>query len=151
MKCANSPACGAGRNFSCTEYVSAWRESMAKDILALMESRYESFSKGQRRITKYIEDNFDKAAFMTAAKLGKPGRWPEPPRQGSGTVIGTAIRQDGSDGSNPLVGTDCQTVFEVSFCSPALWRRRGCLSHQCAAQRLCVRMWHRVAAGYCSQ
>lgn len=31
----------------------------------------DSFSKGQRAIAQYIMDEYDKAAFMTAAKLGK--------------------------------------------------------------------------------
>ena len=44
---------------------------MAKDILAAIEEKKSGFSKGQFRIAKYIEENFDKAAFMTAAKLGK--------------------------------------------------------------------------------
>lgn len=29
-----------------------------------------SFSKGQRLIAKYIEEHYDKVAFMTASKLG---------------------------------------------------------------------------------
>lgn len=44
---------------------------MEKDILAAIEEKKGGFSKGQFRIAKYIEENFDKAAFMTAAKLGK--------------------------------------------------------------------------------
>ncbi|MDD6188082.1 MAG: MurR/RpiR family transcriptional regulator [Clostridiales bacterium] len=44
---------------------------MGKDILAAIEEKKSGFSKGQYRIAKYIEENFDKAAFMTAAKLGK--------------------------------------------------------------------------------
>lgn len=44
---------------------------MEKDVLTTIEKQYSSFSKGQRRIAKYLEDNFDKAAFMTAARLGK--------------------------------------------------------------------------------
>ena len=44
---------------------------MEKDILAAIEEKKSGFSKGQFRIAKYIEENFDKAAFMTAAKLGK--------------------------------------------------------------------------------
>ncbi len=39
------------------------------DILSALRS--DSFSKGQRRIAQYILDEYDKAAFMTAAKLGK--------------------------------------------------------------------------------
>ena len=30
-----------------------------------------TFSKGQKRIAAYILENYDKAAFMTASKLGK--------------------------------------------------------------------------------
>ena len=44
---------------------------MEKDILATIEEKKSGFSKGQARIARYIEENFDKAAFMTAAKLGK--------------------------------------------------------------------------------
>ncbi len=44
---------------------------MDKDVLSVIEKQYSKFSKGQRRIAKYLEENFDKAAFMTASKLGK--------------------------------------------------------------------------------
>ncbi len=44
---------------------------MDKDVLSAIEKQYSKFSKGQRRIAKYLEESFDKAAFMTAAKLGK--------------------------------------------------------------------------------
>jgi DNA-binding MurR/RpiR family transcriptional regulator len=44
---------------------------MGKDILSLMEENSTSFSKGQRLIARYITENYDKAAFMTAGKLGK--------------------------------------------------------------------------------
>ena len=44
---------------------------MEKDILALIAEKRGDFSKGQVRIAQYIEENFDKAAFMTAAKLGR--------------------------------------------------------------------------------
>lgn len=44
---------------------------MTKDILAAIEEKKSGFSKGQTRIARYIEENFDKAAFMTASKLGK--------------------------------------------------------------------------------
>ena len=43
---------------------------MAEDILSLMESQAPTFSKGQRRIAAYISESYDKAAFMTASKLG---------------------------------------------------------------------------------
>jgi len=44
---------------------------MRTDILAILEQKYPEFSKGQRRIAQYITDSYDKAAFMTANKLGK--------------------------------------------------------------------------------
>jgi len=44
---------------------------MNNDILAILQERYDTFSKGQRRIAKYITEAYDKAAFMTANRLGK--------------------------------------------------------------------------------
>ncbi len=44
---------------------------MERDILALIEKESRGFSKGQRVISRYITENYDKAAFMTAGKLGK--------------------------------------------------------------------------------
>ena len=43
---------------------------MARSILHTIEQRMTSFSKGQKRIARYILDNYDKAAFMTASRLG---------------------------------------------------------------------------------
>lgn len=43
---------------------------MAKSILHLIENNMADFSKGQKRIAAYILKNYDKAAFMTASKLG---------------------------------------------------------------------------------
>lgn len=44
---------------------------MNTDILATLQNNVHTFSKGQRLIAKYILDCYDKAAFMTASKLGK--------------------------------------------------------------------------------
>lgn len=43
---------------------------MKQDLLKEIQSRMPSMSKGQRAIGQYITHNYDKAAFMTAAKLG---------------------------------------------------------------------------------
>ena len=43
---------------------------MEKDILSLIEKESAGFSKSQRKIAAFITQNYDKAAFMTAAKLG---------------------------------------------------------------------------------
>ena len=44
---------------------------MATDILLTIHNRMSTFSKGQKRIASYIMSSYDKAAFMTASKLGK--------------------------------------------------------------------------------
>ena len=44
---------------------------MERDILARLSKESGGFSKGQKRIAQYVLDNYDKAAFMTAGKLGK--------------------------------------------------------------------------------
>ncbi len=44
---------------------------MDKDILSLLQQNTAAFSKGQRRIAAYITESYDKAAFLTASKLGK--------------------------------------------------------------------------------
>lgn len=41
------------------------------DILMQIRSDLPSFSKGQKRIANYILESYDKAAFMTASRLGK--------------------------------------------------------------------------------
>ena len=40
------------------------------DLRQRMEDAYAHMSKGQHAIAKYITDNYDKAAFMTASRLG---------------------------------------------------------------------------------
>ena len=44
---------------------------MNRDILLYIQDNMSSFSKGQKRIANYILESYDKAAFMTASKLGK--------------------------------------------------------------------------------
>ena len=44
---------------------------MSNDILDIIKERQSTFSKGQRLIAKYITEDYDKAAFMTANRLGK--------------------------------------------------------------------------------
>ena len=44
---------------------------MATDILSKIQKDFPTFSKGQRRISEYIMESYDKAAFMTASRLGK--------------------------------------------------------------------------------
>lgn len=44
---------------------------MSKSLLKTIEENRDNFSKGQKLIADYIVNLYDKAAFMTAAKLGK--------------------------------------------------------------------------------
>lgn len=44
---------------------------MATDILSTIHTKMDTFSKGQKRIAAFIVSSYDKAAFMTANKLGK--------------------------------------------------------------------------------
>ena len=43
---------------------------MTRDVLHIIQEKMTSFSKGQKRIAGYILSDYDKAAFMTANKLG---------------------------------------------------------------------------------
>ena len=44
---------------------------MSYDFLSILQEKEPTFSKGQKRIARYITDSYDKAAFMTANRLGK--------------------------------------------------------------------------------
>ncbi len=41
------------------------------DIIEYLKENFKTFSKGQKEIAKYIVENYDKAAFMTAGALGR--------------------------------------------------------------------------------
>ena len=42
----------------------------SKDLMKIIRFKYKKLSKGQKLIAEYILENYDKAAFMTASKLG---------------------------------------------------------------------------------
>ena len=44
---------------------------MTYDILDTLQEKMPEFSKGQRRLAQFITESYDKAAFMTANRLGK--------------------------------------------------------------------------------
>ena len=44
---------------------------MNRDILTAIQDNMSSFSKGQKEIAGFILESYDKAAFMTASRLGK--------------------------------------------------------------------------------
>ena len=43
---------------------------MKRNLLKVIEEKMPTFSKGQKRIATYVIENYDKAAYMTAARLG---------------------------------------------------------------------------------
>ena len=43
---------------------------MKRNLLKLIEEKMPTFSKGQKRIANYVIENYDKAAYMTASRLG---------------------------------------------------------------------------------
>ena len=46
-------------------------ETTTNELILRMEERYSKMSKGQRRLADYVRENYDKAVFLTAAKLGE--------------------------------------------------------------------------------
>ena len=44
---------------------------MPNDLMDTIQEQYAGFSKGQKAIADYILQHYDKAAFMTAARLGQ--------------------------------------------------------------------------------
>ena len=41
------------------------------ELLNKIEDGYPKFSKGQRKLADFIQKDYDKAAFLTAAKMGE--------------------------------------------------------------------------------
>ena len=48
---------------------------MNSSLLTAMEANLRHLSKGHKKIAAYISENYDKAAFMTAAALGNKVDW----------------------------------------------------------------------------
>lgn len=46
-------------------------EKNTNELILRIEEKYGKMSKGQRRLADYVRDNYDKAVFLTAAKLGE--------------------------------------------------------------------------------
>ena len=53
------------------KYIHRQDTTMKRDILRILEENMSGFSKGQKLIAKYILQEYDKAAYMTASKLGQ--------------------------------------------------------------------------------
>ena len=46
-------------------------EGNTNELLKKLEEKYPHLSKGQKRLADYVTENYDKAVFLTAAKLGE--------------------------------------------------------------------------------
>ena len=46
-------------------------ETTTNELILRIEEKYEKMSKGQRKLADYIRENYDKAVFLTAARLGE--------------------------------------------------------------------------------
>ena len=46
-------------------------ETTTNELILRIEEKYAKMSKGQRRLADYVCQNYDKAVFLTAAKLGE--------------------------------------------------------------------------------
>ncbi|NLK64818.1 MAG: MurR/RpiR family transcriptional regulator [Tissierellia bacterium] len=44
---------------------------MSNDLISIIKNNFHKFSKGQKLIAQYIIEHYDKAAFMTAAKIAE--------------------------------------------------------------------------------
>ena len=51
--------------------VMAVGENSANELLVRIEEKYHGLSKGQKRLADYVVENYDKAVFLTAARLGE--------------------------------------------------------------------------------
>ena len=45
--------------------------SNTNDLLNRINAKYSTMSKGHKLLATYITDNYDKAVFLTAAKMGE--------------------------------------------------------------------------------
>ena len=46
-------------------------ENTTNELIVRIESKYSKLSKGQKRLADYVCKNYDKAVFLTAARLGE--------------------------------------------------------------------------------
>ena len=46
-------------------------ENSTNELLIRMEEKYKKMSKGQKLLADYVTENYDKAVFLTAARIGE--------------------------------------------------------------------------------
>lgn len=45
--------------------------SAKNELLKMIDEKYQKFSKGQKKLGGFIREDYDKAGFLTAAKMGE--------------------------------------------------------------------------------
>ena len=90
---------------------------MSSDIKRLLYNEDVKFSKGQKRIAEYIEKNYDKAAFMTAAKLGASVGVSESTVVRFATSLGYSGYPDFQKALSELIKTELTSVQKVEMTS----------------------------------
>ena len=90
---------------------------MSKDVSRLLSGENLKFSKSQKRIAEYIENNYDKAAFMTAAKLGLAVGVSESTVVRFATSLGYNGYPDFQKALSELIKTELTSVQKVEMAS----------------------------------
>ena len=85
---------------------------MSADILTNIQNDIHAFSKGQKKIAAYILSNYDKAAFMTASRLGKTVEVSE-----STVVRFAATSSPASSASRSQATSSAIRTWSRAFCS----------------------------------
>ena len=77
------------------------------ELLQKIDEGYSKFSKGQKKLADFIKEDYDKAAFLTAAKMGEEVGVSE------STVVrfAMALGYDGYPGFQKALGEMVRTKF----------------------------------------
>ena len=90
---------------------------MEKDLIAEISARSDTFSKSHKKIADYIVKHYDKAAFITASKLGKVVGVSE------STVVRFAVEL--GFGGYPKLQKALRELIPVSYTHLDVYKRQG--------------------------
>lgn len=107
---------------------------MPADILTRIQNEIHAFSKGQKKIASYILTNYDKAAFMTASRLGKTVEVSESTVVRFAVELGTRAIRRCRRRCRSLSGTS-SPASQLPLRSPATVRQSGRRVQRFAARR----------------
>ena len=88
---------------------------MRVDLIENIKEKFTSLSKGQKLIAEYIIENYDKAAFMTAASIGEIVGVSESTVVRFATTIGYEGYKDLRNELHELIKTKLTTVQRLSM------------------------------------